>query len=93
MEHARSEREASQMSKGIGRILSILAIGLIFALCIGSGVLIGVISAALKNMPALEDVEYKPIEASRLYDADNRLISRLYVENRVWVPVSETPIE
>jgi penicillin-binding protein 1A len=93
MEHARSEREASQMSKGIGRILSILAIGLIFALCIGSGVLIGVISAALKNMPALEDFEYKPIEATRIYDANNKLISRLYVENRVWVPLSEIPRE
>ena len=79
------------MSKGIGRILSILAIGLIFVLCIGSGVLIGVISAALKNMPALEDFEYRPIEATRIYDVNNKLVTRLYIENRVWVPLSEIP--
>ncbi|HXL04087.1 MAG TPA: penicillin-binding protein 1A [Bacillota bacterium] len=81
------------MSRGFGRILSILAIGLVFVLCIGSGVVIGVISAALKNMPALEDFEYRPIEATRIYDVNNKLIAQLYVENRVWVPLSEMPKE
>ncbi|MDD3748960.1 MAG: transglycosylase domain-containing protein [Firmicutes bacterium] len=79
------------MSKGIGRITSILAIGLIFVLCIGTGVVIGVISAALKNMPAMEEFEYRPIEATRIYDVNNELIARLYIENRVWVPISEIP--
>ena len=81
------------MSRGVGRILSILAIGLIFVLCIGSGVLIGAFSVALKNMPALEDFEYRPIEATRIYDVNNKLIARLYIENRVWVPLSEIPTE
>ena len=58
-------------------------------LCIGSGVLIGVISAALKNMPALEDFEYKPIEATRIYDANNNSFPDYMFENRVWVPLSE----
>ena len=91
MENEQPEREASQMSKGIGRITSILAIGLIFVLCIGTGVVIGVISAALKNMPAMEEFEYRPIEATRIYDVNNELIARLYIENRVWVPISEIP--
>jgi len=52
-----------------------------------------VISAALKSMPALEDFEYRPIEATRIYDVNNKLISRLYIENRVWVPLSEIPKE
>ncbi|NLS44181.1 MAG: penicillin-binding protein 1A [Firmicutes bacterium] len=81
------------MSKGIGRILSILAISIIFVLCIGSGVLIGFVSTVLKTMPPLGEFEYRPIEATEIYDTNNKLITRLYVENRVWVPLSEIPKE
>ncbi|NPV80120.1 MAG: penicillin-binding protein 1A [Firmicutes bacterium] len=55
------------------------------------GSAIGIVAGALKNMPRPEDIEYRPSESTMIYDINGRLITRLYVENRTWVPLSEIP--
>lgn len=79
------------MSRGMGRIISVLVITFVLAACVVSGVLVGVVMGALRNMPALQDLEYRPSEATRIYDVNGKLISRLYIENRVWVPLRDIP--
>ncbi len=79
------------MSRGTGRIVSILAVGFILVVCVASGVFVGVVMGALRNMPALQDLEYRPSEATRIYDVNGKLIARLYIENRVWVPLRDIP--
>ncbi|MDK2932134.1 MAG: penicillin-binding protein [Bacillota bacterium] len=79
------------MSRGMGRIISILAVGFILVVCVASGVFVGVVMGALRNMPALQDLEYRPSEATRIYDVNGKLIARLYIENRVWVPLRDIP--
>ncbi|MEW6227288.1 MAG: hypothetical protein AB1700_04230, partial [Bacillota bacterium] len=79
------------MSRGMGSILAVLVVGFILVVCVVSGAFIGVVMGALRNMPALQDLEYKPSEATRIYDSNNRLITRLYIENRVWVPLRDIP--
>ncbi|MGE5593653.1 MAG: penicillin-binding protein 1A [Betaproteobacteria bacterium] len=79
------------MSRSMGRIISVLIITFVLAACVVSGVLVGVVMGALRNMPALQDLEYRPSEATRIYDVNGKLISRLYIENRVWVPLRDIP--
>ncbi|MGE5587323.1 MAG: penicillin-binding protein 1A [Clostridia bacterium] len=79
------------MSRGMGRIISILAVGFILVVCVASGVFVGVVMGALRDMPALEDLEYRPNEATRIYDVNGKLVARLYIQNRVWVPLSDIP--
>lgn len=79
------------MSRGMGSILAVIVVGFVLLVCVASGVAIGVVMGAVRNMPALQDLEYRPSEATRVYDSSNRLITRLYIENRVWVPLREIP--
>ncbi|MCR4402829.1 MAG: penicillin-binding protein 1A [Firmicutes bacterium] len=80
------------MSRGMGRIISILAVGFILVACVASGVFVGVVMGALRDMPALEDLEYRPSEATRIYDVNGKLVARLYIQNRVWVPLRDIPV-
>ncbi len=79
------------MSRGMGRVFVVVLVGFILLACVASGVFLGVVMAALRSMPALQDLEYRPIEATRVYDVNNKLVTRLYIENRVWVPLRDIP--
>ncbi|HHV62039.1 MAG TPA: penicillin-binding protein 1A [Firmicutes bacterium] len=74
-----------------GSILIGLAIFIVLLMCVATGGVIGILAGALKNMPSLEDIEYRPSQTTEVFDANGKLITQFYVENRVWVPLSQIP--
>ncbi len=65
-------------------LLSIMAIG-IAILAIGLSLYVSKLS---KELPTMEDMaEQHPSLATEVYDRHNRLIARLFMENRTWVPL------
>ncbi len=79
------------MSRGSANVLAIFVVSLVLVACVATGAVVGVVMAALRSMPALQDLDYRPSEATMIYDVNNKLIGRLYIENRVWVPLEEIP--
>lgn len=73
----------------IDRRYVIYAIVLIGAVIIGTG--IGIIAGTLKNAPDLADVKFRPLATSYIYDANGKVISRLFRENRVPVTLDKIP--
>ena len=45
--------------------------------------------ASIKNAPALDDITFDPKMATVVYDANEKVITRFYVENRTPVPLSK----
>ena len=60
------------------------------------GILAGVVSGflfwSLSDLPRIESLEeYAPLEASRVYSSDDKLIAEYYVERRTFVPYYKIP--
>lgn len=67
-------------------------IGLLFFICLLLTTFLGTLLFTLKtlNIPDLRTVaNYRPLEASVIYDRDGRVVERVYAENRTVVELSE----
>jgi penicillin-binding protein 1A len=64
-----------------------LALFLIICLILGSA--FGLLIASIKNAPAFDDITFDPKMATVVYDVNNKVITRFYVENRTPVPVEK----
>ena len=63
---------------------------IIIILALLSGITVGVISSIIKTTP--EITGYKgSSESTQIYSADGELLTRLYKENRVYVPIDKIP--
>ncbi|MBM7624647.1 transglycosylase domain-containing protein [Sporohalobacter salinus] len=70
--------------------VSIISIILLFAIL--SGALIGSVTWIVKKTPDISNYgRWKASESTTIYSEDNKLLSRLYQENRVYVPISKIP--
>ncbi len=57
------------------------------------GVLSGVVFWSLSDLPRVEALEeYNPVEASKVYSADGKVIAEYYVERRTFVPFYRIPV-
>ncbi|MGM0470806.1 MAG: transglycosylase domain-containing protein [Bacillota bacterium] len=71
---------------------ALITIILLFAII--SGIIIGSVSWIIKETPDISNYgRWKPSEATMIYSEDNKLLSRLYQENRVYVPIEKIPQE
>ena len=73
----------TQSSSGSIQLIVFLAI------CIVVGSAFGLLMASIKNAPALDDITFDPKMATVVYDANEKVITRFYVENRTPVPLSK----
>ena len=56
------------------------------------GVVIGVVYAQLQELPDISNLnEFKPSEATRIYDLNGNLMSQLWLEQRTIVPLEKVP--
>lgn len=64
---------------------------LLFAVTV-VGVVAGTIASIAPGLPDTEGLDsWVPNQATRIYSSDNKLLARLYVENREFVPITEIP--
>lgn len=79
------------MSKKSNQILIITILVLI---AIGFGSVVGVIAWTIKSTPDVSKLyNYRPSEASTIYSADGKVLSSLFIENRIYVPLSKIPLD
>lgn len=72
--------------------LIIISVLLIIALCFGIGV--GLLAWIFKTAPDVSQLsKYKPSEATTVLAEDGRTLANLYVENRIYVPISKIPMD
>ncbi|SKA04706.1 penicillin-binding protein 1A [Selenihalanaerobacter shriftii] len=70
--------------------ISIIVIILIIAII--SGAMVGSIAWIIKEAPDISNYgRWKPSEATMIYSEDGKLLTRLYQENRDYVPISKIP--
>lgn len=70
----------------------LFVIVLLFAVASIAGVLI--IRDAASTLPSVEEMtHYEPDLSTIVYDRNEKVITRLFHENRTWVPLSQIPIE
>ncbi|ADL11952.1 penicillin-binding protein 1A [Acetohalobium arabaticum] len=70
--------------------VSIISIILLFAIL--SGALIGSVAWIVNETPDISNYgRWKPSESTTIYSEDNKLLSRLYQENRVYAPIDRMP--
>lgn len=68
----------------------LLLSGIVLASILAGGIF-GIIAAYFQSAPSLEQVNIRQDFTTYIYDADNRLITDLFRENRIPVDISETP--
>lgn len=57
-----------------------------------SGILIGIFYWMLADLPNIMDLEeYAPIESSKVYSSDGKLIAEFYIERRTFIPYYRLP--
>ncbi|AZR73658.1 penicillin-binding protein [Anoxybacter fermentans] len=79
------------MSKKASQLILISSL-LIIALTFGTGV--GILAWIIKTAPDVSQLSrYRPSEASIIYSADGQVLSRLSIENRIYVPLSKIPMD
>lgn len=70
--------------------ISIIAIILLFAIL--SGAMVGSITWIIQETPDISNYgRWKPSEATTIYSQEGKLVSRLYQENRDYVPLTKIP--
>ena len=84
-------KKAKKQKKRI--VLRIVLIILILIIGILGGIAATLVSSALKTVPSLEDIKFNPKLATSVYDRNGQLIKRLFTENRIWVSLSEIPVD
>lgn len=86
--------EWSSMAKKRSRARrTFMALGMVGVLlvCLAAGAGVGVIAGYLRNAPSIEDVALNPSISTKVYDANGELITKFFIENRTWVPLSNIP--
>lgn len=63
----------------------------ILIVCIGFGTTLGIVAGALSTAPSLDDIEFNPSQTTYIYDANGKVITKLYRENRIPVSLDEMP--
>ncbi len=78
-----------------GSIIGWLSWIILFTLCIGLAFLVGFFSQVVQDMPLLDKLSVpEPVQASRIYTADNQLLGKVYAErgNRIILPYEQIPL-
>ncbi len=65
---------------------------LVFLLLVAGGSVAGLVVGSLKDMPAWDPKALEPNLPSYIYDKDGKLITSIYVENRVPVQLEQIPL-
>lgn len=85
-----NKRKTSPLAKLALTFLFLIV--LLFAVASIAGVLI--IRDAASTLPSVEEMaNYEPDLSTIVYDRNEKVITRLFHENRTWVPLSQIPIE
>ena len=70
-----------------------ILISILLIIGIGFGVAVGYLAWIIKTAPDITKLsQYKPSEASTIYSADGEVLNRLYIENRIYVPLAKIPM-
>jgi penicillin-binding protein 1A len=82
------------MSKKGRKIKQLLIIGFIIIIAIGMGATIGAVTWVIQQSPDISDYgQWNTSESTTIYSANGERLTRLYRENRVYVPLSQIPKE
>ena len=85
-----SRRSAPRKSGFLGKLALILAFFVIFLFAVASVVGVLLIRDAASTLPSLEEMaNYEPDLSTIVYDRNEKVITRLFHENRTWVPLSQ----
>ncbi|MBE3583835.1 MAG: PBP1A family penicillin-binding protein [Limnochordaceae bacterium] len=89
-------REARGSSRRRGRrarftLLRLLLWVVLAVLGLGIGVTAGIAVSLWHSVPPLDQIVFNPDLSTILYDRNGQEITRLYRENRVWLPIREMP--
>lgn len=72
----------------------IIIISVLLMIAIGFGVGVGLLAWTIKTAPDISKIaQYKPSEATTILSEDGKTLARLYVENRIYVPLSRIPMD
>lgn len=63
----------------------------LLAFLMGAGAATGLVAISVRDMPAFDPAHLVPINATRIYDKDNNLVTKIGVENRTAVSINEVP--
>lgn len=70
-----------------------ILISILLIIGIGFGVAVGYLAWIIKTAPDITKLsQYKPSEASTIYSTDGEVLNRLYIENRIYVPLAKIPM-
>ena len=72
----------------------LIIISILLIIALGFGVGVGLLAWIFKTAPDVSQLsKYKPSEATTVLAEDGRTITNLYVENRIYVPLSKIPMD
>lgn len=76
------------------RTTRIIVISVLLLIAIGFGVGVGLLAWTIKTAPDISKIaQYKPSEATTILSEDGKTLARLYIENRIYVPLSRIPMD
>ncbi len=72
----------------------LILISILLIIALGFGASVGYIAWIIKTAPDVSKLSnFKPSEASTIYSADGEELTRPYIENRIYVPLSKIPMD
>lgn len=72
----------------------IIIITVLLMIAIGFGVGVGLLAWTIKTAPDISKIaQYKPSEATTILSEDGKTLAQLYIENRIYVPLSRIPMD
>lgn len=84
-----SDLEKSEKKKTSKKKIALI-IAIVFSVI--SGILIGIFYWMVADLPNIMDLEeYAPIESSKVYSSDGKLIAEFYIERRTFIPYYRLP--
>jgi len=69
----------------------VLLLSVLLVFLIGTGAATGLVAVSVRDMPAFDPVNLTSPNATRIYDKDNNLVTKIGLENRITVNINDVP--